>query len=343
MTRISVGLAALLALSVTMFTANASDGAPEPTSRISGYALFDYEYVVGSADEDTEGVFGAKVRRVYLTYDYALRPNYKARVRVETNHGVNVQTGPDKSVVGLLVKDAYMQWDVTSDWAKSIKPSLVLGIQSTPSFGHVEEGAWRYRSLEKTHLDLRRIASSRDLGVGVKGKLGDSGVSYQFMVGNDTTKAETNREKRFYGSVAYRKSNVVGEAYGHTRQGVGDESEFVAKALAGYDTGESAGYVSAFSRTVSDIGSVRGSDQDSTGVSAFGRHALSDKVDLVARADIFDPDADVEDDAKTLLILGAAYRPSRQVAFIPNVLIEMPESSDEDPEVLARVTVHYRF
>ena len=316
MTRISVGLAALLALSVTMFTANASDGAPEPTSRISGYALFDYEYVVGSADEDTEGVFGAKVRRVYLTYDYA---------------------------VGLLVKDAYMQWDVTSDWAKSIKPSLVLGIQSTPSFGHVEEGAWRYRSLEKTHLDLRRIASSRDLGVGVKGKLGDSGVSYQFMVGNDTTKAETNREKRFYGSVAYRKSNVVGEAYGHTRQGVGDESEFVAKALAGYDTGESAGYVSAFSRTVSDIGSVRGSDQDSTGVSAFGRHALSDKVDLVARADIFDPDADVEDDAKTLLILGAAYRPSRQVAFIPNVLIEMPESSDEDPEVLARVTVHYRF
>ena len=280
---------------------------------------------------------------MYLTYDYAAKPNYKARVRIETNDGVNFLTAPEKSKVGVLVKDAYMQWAITADWAKSLKPSLIFGIQSTPSWGHVEEAAWKYRSIEKTQLDLRKIASSRDLGIGVKGALSDSGVSYQFLVGNDTTKAETNKEKRFYGSVAYRNSDLVGEVYGHLRQGSGDESEVTGKAVVGYDNGEYAGYVSAFSRMTSDVGDVAGADQTSTGVSAFGRYALLDDVELVFRGDIYDPDSDVEDDAKTLAIVAAAYRPIPQVAFMPNVWIEIPENSDDNSEVLGRLTVHYKF
>ncbi len=321
----------------------AADEPPKPTSKMSGYSLFDYSYVLDSEDEDAKEVFGAKIRRVYLAYDYALKPNYKARVRVETNDGVNLLTAPEKSKVGLLVKDAYMQWDITADWAKAIRPSLVFGIQGTPAFGNLEEKAWKYRSIEKTHLDLRKIASSRDMGIGAKGKLGDSGVAYQLLVGNDTTKAETNKEKRVYGVVSYKKSGVLGEVYAHLRQRPGDESEFAGKVFGGYDGGDYAAHVSAFSRTKSDIGSVAGADQSSIGVSVFGRYAVSDDVEVVARGDFYDGDTDKDNDAKTLLILGAAYRPIAQVAFMPNVLIETPEDSDKASEIAARLTVHYKF
>lgn len=334
---------ALVAFITAPLVTMAADDAPKPTSKLSGYTLFDYSYVLDSENEDAKEVFGAKIRRVYLTYDYALKPNYKARVRIETNDGVNLLTAPEKSKVGLLVKDAYMQWNITGDWAKSLKPSLVFGIQSTPSWGHVEEAAWKYRSIEKTQMDLRKIVSSRDMGIGVKGALSDTGVTYQFLVGNDTTKAETDKDKKLYGSVAYRKSGVLGEVYGHLRQRPGDESELVGKVVGGYDGGEYAAYASAFSRTQSDVGGVAGADVSTIGVSVFGRYAVSDEVEIVARGDFYDPDTDGDNDAKTLLILGAAYRPIGQVAFMPNVLIETPEDSDKASEIAARLTVHYKF
>ncbi|MBT3271420.1 hypothetical protein HN371_30050 [Candidatus Poribacteria bacterium] len=343
MRRALLRFAALLVFIGAPLFAMAADDAPQPTNKMSGYTLFDYSYVVDSENEDAKEVFGAKIRRVYLTYDYALKPNYKARVRVETNDSVNLLTSPDSSKVGLLVKDAYMQWNITADWAKSLKPALVFGIQSTPSWGHVEEAAWKYRSIEKTQMDLRKIVSSRDMGIGVKGALSDTGVTYQFLVGNDTTKAETDKDKKLYGSVAYRKSGVVGELYGHLRQRPGDESEFVGKVVGGYDDGDFAGFVSAFSRTQSDVGSVAGADVSTIGLSVFGRYAVSEEVEVVARGDFFDPDTDGDNDAKTLLILGAAYRPIGQVAFMPNVLIETPEDSDKASEIAARLTVHYKF
>jgi hypothetical protein len=341
MRRLSFGLSALLALAAVPWAAG--NDAPTPTSKLGGQAMFDYSYQVDSEDEAAKGVFGGKVRRVYLTYDYAMKPNYKARVRLETNDGVNLLKDGDSSVVGLLVKDAYMQWDITADWAEAIKPSLVFGIQGTPAFGHLEEGAWKYRSVEKTHLDLRKIVSSRDMGVGAKGKFGDSGIAYRVLIGNDTTKAETNEEKRYYGVVSYAKSGFGAEAYSHMRQRAGDEGEVAAKGLAGYDNGEYAAYVSAFSRMKSDVGGVAGADVTSVGVSAFGRYAVSDEVELIARHDFYDPDTDAEDDATMLVILGAAYRPIPQVAFIPNVRVEIPEDSDVASDVVARVTVHYKF
>jgi|SaaInl4_135m_RNA_FD_contig_31_1216454_length_1286_multi_4_in_0_out_0_2 hypothetical protein len=343
MRRLSIGLAALLALSSAGQIASAAEDAPKPTSKLSGYSLFDYSYVADSADEDAKEVFGATVRRVYLTYDYALKPNYKARFRVETNDGVNFLTAPEKSKVGLLVKDAYMQWDITAEWAEAIKPSLVFGIQGTPAFGHLEEKAWKYRSLEKTHLDLRKIASSRDMGIGAKGKVGDSGIAYQLLVGNDTTNAETNKDKRVYGVVSYKKDGVLGEVYGHLRQRPGDESEFTGKVFGGYDGGDYAAHVSAFSRTKSDIGSVAGDDLSSIGVSAFGRYVVAEDVELVARGDFYDGNTDKENDAKTLLLVALAYRPIPQVAFMPNVRIEMPEDSDTASDIVGRLTVHYKF
>lgn len=337
----------------------AGDDAPKPTNKLSGYTLFDYSYVADSEDEAAKEVFGAKIRRLYFTYDYTLKPNYKARFRVETNDGVELlkpkavskaegsgdaaDLDPGQSVVGLLVKDAYMQWDVTADWAESIKPSLLFGIQSTPTWGHLEEKAWKYRSLEKVHMDLRKIASSRDMGIGAKGKLSDSGVAYQFLVGNDTTKAETNKEKRVYGVVSYKKSGVLGELYGHLRQRPGDESEFTGKVFGGYDGGDYAAHVSAFSRTKSDVAGVAGADVSSVGVSVFGRYAVSDEVELVARGDFYDADTDTENDAKTLLILAVAYRPIPQVAFMPNLWVETPEDSDKASDVVGRLTIHYKF
>jgi len=331
-----------------------------PTTKISGYGYLDYFNDVRSTDPKKEGLNGFQIRRLYFTYDYALKPHYKARFRLETNDGTllllpkavsgakidkGALAGVDAnaSVVGVFVKDAYLQYDLTHDALKAIHPSVIVGIQSTPAFGGIEEEvAWKYRSLEKTILDWQGIVSSRDLGLSVKGYLdAKKEVGYWVLVGNDTTKPETNKHKRFYGLLSYQGKKLLAELYGDLSQQPNDKNRTTAKGLLGYQVGPLSFSGVVFNRWSQNARPSAPTTQQTRGVSLFGRYTASEQVEAVGRVDRFDPDTEKEKDATTLIIAGVAYHPIKEVDFIPNVRIEKPQ--EKDATVTLRTTIHYRF
>ena len=333
-----------------------------PVSKFSGYAFVDYFNNLKATDAKSVGLNGFQMRRIYFTYDYAVKPNYKARFRIEANDGSllllpsaisGARFDKDRitglnlsaSVFSVFVKDAYVQWDITSKALERLHPSVIVGIQPTPAYGGIEEEiAWRYRSLEKTILDRDKIVASRDLGFGLKGAFDkDKRLGYWLLVGNDTTSPELNKQKRFYGLVSYQGNLVLGELYGDVRQQKDAKNETVVKGLIGVQQGAFALTGVVFDRWKKNARQNDPTTLASSGASLFGRYAISKTVEAVVRGDWFDPDTAVEEDASLFAVIGLAYHPIKDVDFIPNVVIEQPEKSGSDPTVVARLTAHFRF
>ncbi|MBM3215294.1 hypothetical protein FJZ36_10320 [Candidatus Poribacteria bacterium] len=346
----SVGVIAALVLSVATLSASAEDAAP--TSKVSGYGYLDYFNNVAHPDPDSEGLDGFRMRRLYLTYDYSNGAAYKARVRLESNDGSlflqpdavsGAKSNPDKSLPSVFVKDAYLQWKIESAAVASIHPSIIAGIQPTPAFSGIEEDAWKYRALEKTPLDLRGIASSRDMGISIRGDLdkalGVKGFGYWLMVGNDSTKPETNKQQRFYGLATYQRRGLAAEAFADWRQRPNDGSQNTVKVTGGYGTERAGLYATLFQQWARVDASAP--SHRASGVSVFGRYAISKAIELVGRGDVFDPDRDANDDARTLILGGVAYRPFAQLHVIPNVVVERDGS--DDPAATARLTFWFQF
>ena len=132
--------------------------------KFSGLAFGDLYVVAANHDAALEGENGLWFRRVYFTYDRKLSDEFDMRFRLEMN-----SSGDFKSSAKLepFVKDMWVRY-------KRGGTSVYLGMSSTPTWGRVE-GFWGYRDVEKTPLDLHKYTGSRDVGVAVKGALGDAG------------------------------------------------------------------------------------------------------------------------------------------------------------------------
>ena len=158
---------ALLCLIVISF-ANAQD---DSGGKISGQMFGDYFYnilrdstisdIPNTALSGKKDLNGFQFRRIYFTYDYKISDKFSTRFRLESQ----TQAGVDNTLFVVFIKDAYLQWKEVFDGI-----NLIFGIQPPPTYT-VSESVWKYRSLEKTIMDLSKISSSRDFGISLKGKL----------------------------------------------------------------------------------------------------------------------------------------------------------------------------
>src|SRR4030066_1889330 len=170
--------------------------------KISGEAFIDYFYNILRDSSNSKlpntalkGVrdFNAfEFRRVTLNYDYNFSSIFQSRVRFEAN-----QSAATGSSVTPYIKDLSLKWKNIFDGS-----DLIFGIQPPPSF-EVSESYWQFRSLEKTIMDLRNIASSRDMGISLKGKMDAGGfIGYWITFANNSNLGpETDRYKRAYAHV----------------------------------------------------------------------------------------------------------------------------------------------
>src|SRR5439155_15024940 len=133
----------------------------------------------------TKDLNGTQLRRIYFQLDNDLSIRYATRFRLEADSRALTSDGK----VGVYVKNAYLQ-------AKSVLPrsDFYFGMINTPTWENSEE-FWQYRSIEKTIADFRGLASSSDIGVGLKGYADpDHHLGYSGMIGTGTgQKPETDR------------------------------------------------------------------------------------------------------------------------------------------------------
>ena len=311
--------------------------------KISGYIFGDYFYEFSHPDSATAALDrnGFQLRRAYFTYDRDLSAKFSVRFRLEMNSpdllflqgfGASVQLTP-------YVKHAYLRWNDVIPRSR-----FTFGLIPTPTFNLSEE-VWGYRSVEKTIMDLRRIAPSADLGVTLEGKLMESGVlNYQIFAGNGTgTRSEIDRNKRAYANVPIKIQGAYFLVPYYDYEGGSDgTSKNTMAFFGGVQKPKYHGGVEVFRKT-SHKALANDADRTEEGISVFGAAKVAEKVKFFGRYDIYDPNSDADDDGNSLIIAGLDFILDKNVSIIPNFRMETYQAADTDPNTFGVVTFFFKF
>jgi len=331
--------------------------------KISGYMFGDYFYNVmrdttiddlsNSALSGQKDINGFQFRRIYFTYDYKISDKFSTRLRLESQTVVGVQN----TLFLTFIKDAYLQWKEIFDGS-----SLIFGIQPPPTFT-VSESIWGYRSLERTIMDLRKVASSRDFGISLKGKLVSSGkVNYWIMYGNGSVfESEGDKFKRAYAHLDFLPTdNFRITVYGDYRfkpkktysNVLYNNDALLTSLLLGYKEKNNFSlgletFLQSNSNDVSSNSTV--SNRNGLGISAFGSYSFTETLAGILRYDYFDPNisGDFKGDSRNFFVAGMEIKLHDKVSIIPNLEFETYETPVNglsiDPSLTARITFYYEF
>jgi hypothetical protein len=275
------------------------------------------------------------------------------------------------------VKDAWLRW-------KNILSGsdLYFGIQATSAY-EISEGIWGYRSLEKTIMDLRGIASSRVLGIALRGKLDEEGMfGYWLTIANansgtqpkDLGQTLRNGDKYNLYSlhVAFKPAKeVLLTLYGDFRptypvpdpastalpRATESNGTFTGALFASYKNGSDFALgAEAFTQQTSHAyadPTVANSLKTLSriGVSLFGWYNFSDALGVVVRYDYFDPktgsNVAEQGDSRSYILAGLTFKPAKNVQVIPNLQVEtyesIPNGRSIDAAVTGRVTFAFSY
>jgi len=184
-------------LAVAALLATSNEAAAE--SKLSGNTFGDYYWFAANHDAATQDQNGLWMRRVYLTYDMNKSDNVSLRFRLESGSPGVGGTGKMEP----FAKDAYLKWTPGGGGR-----TWYIGLSGAPTFTGVEE-AWGYRHVEKTPVDLYKLGSTRDFGIGVKHKLSER-ADIHLMIGNgNSTGAENNKGKKYMASAGLALTDEI--------------------------------------------------------------------------------------------------------------------------------------
>ena len=312
-------------------------------TKISVEAFGDYYWVAQHDDEEIEDRNGFWFRRIYLTFDQRLSESISARLRFEAS-----QPGDFASAATLdpIVKDAWVRW--------SPGPALqvVAGIAPTPAFSSLEE-FWGYRAVEKTPLDLQRMADSRDFGIALQGRVGSGErIRYHAMFGNGSgTGTETDQGKKIAllaGADPFPGATV--EVYADRDDRPGETDRVTAQIFAGWrrDTHRIGVMYARQNRELGD-----GTEIDLDIASAFAVLTLRPRLAALLRVDrMFDPNPEADripylrldpSASSTLVIAGVDIGVHEHLSLIPNIEWVTYDGEAVDDGLFPRITFHFRY
>jgi hypothetical protein len=317
----------------------------ESGGKFHGYAFGDYYYFVEDHNPDLVDQRGFWFRRIYLTYDYTINKQFSSRLRLEMSNEFDFAS---EVAISPFVKDAWLKYKFSNQ-------QIIFGISPTPTFQIIEK-IWHYRSVEKTPLDLQRMASSRDFGIAGKGMFDDGGMfRYYLMFSNGSSnKQEIDKGKSGLLSLAMFVSDFVIEIYGDYADNEGDENWYTLQGFVGYNAKK-------LKIGLQYAGQTR-QQHETTDIklqvlSFFITGDISDQVNLLGRVDrMFEPNPQgnkinylpFDPTASSLLvILGVDYHPIKEVKLIPNIeyitYSENKAGVTPTNDLVARLTFFWAF
>jgi hypothetical protein len=330
-----------------------------PRGKISGYAFGDvfwnaggdprHAYSAAGADSGranldasgrpiTRDLDGVQIRRVYFQLDNDLSIRVSTRFRLEADSRSLTSDGR----IGVFVKSAWVL-------AKSVYPrtDASFGLIDTPTFSTTEE-LWGYRAVERTLADFRGIASSSDLGVGLRGFAdADHRLGYWLVLGNGSgQRPEDNRDKRAYLAVPVHVGDLRLEPYADYENGPSGTDRATYKLMAAYEPPHAVLGVEAL-----DCVNHRatGGNVEPAGLSAFARWSRDPAFGAFARVDLWRPDRRAANRVDSRLwIAGLDWQPMKDVHVMPNFELQeyLARGAAVAPpwhDLQARITLYYRY
>jgi len=337
--------------------------------RISGYMFGDYFYnaardtginsLPNAANGGEKDFHGLQFRRIYCAYDYKISEVFSTRFRLAYEPGS--YTSDDK--LGVFIKDAYIKWADIFEGS-----DLIVGIQPT-SIWQISEEVWGNRFLEQTIMDLRKLASSRDFAISLKGRFDSEGVfKYWIMVGNNSSsKPELDKYKRFYfhfqltpirqlTATLYAdlkmKPDIEDPTSISNTPATVSNNDLVYALFIGYKeknkyTFGLEGFLNQGQNGMISNGSLK--DKTGMGISVFASYNFINELGLVGRYDYYDPNTDpgIKGDSRNWFIFSLNFQPDEKVTFSPNVVVEtyesLPNGRSIDASITPRITFFYTF
>jgi len=318
----------------------------ESGGKFCGYMFGDYYYFFKDHKTELNDQRGIWFRRIYFTYDYKINSSFSTRLRLEMSNEFNFEEA--KTMIP-FVKDAWFKYKFSNQ-------SLIIGISPTPTFQLIQK-IWGYRSVEKTPLDLQRMASSRDFGLALKGKFDEKGkFMYHLMFSNGSSnKQEIDKGKSGLFALAfYPVKEFVIEVYGEYADHAGNTDWYTLQVFLGYKSKTiRAGILYADQTRQSEDAD----DKKMRVASFFIVGEVSERFSLFGRVDRnFDPNPEGEKIAfipfdptasNIFFVGGVDWHPVKQVRFMPNVEIVKYDENDEGvtpvTDVIGRITFFWGF
>lgn len=337
-----------LAMTVSIPTAWAQDHTSIPGS-FSGSVYSDYYWIAQNHDKSIVNENGFWFRRIYFTYNRDITSNFSTRLRLEMDSDGSFSNQGIKMTP--VVKDAYLKW-------KKEGHEIIAGISGTPTWGMVED-VWRYRSIEKSPLDLYGMGSSRDLGLSFKGSLLPEGsLNYHFMLGNGNSNRanEINPGKKWMLSLGYNLTeSLLVEVYGDYDDRNGDNDRYTIQVFGAYET-ETFSFGALFARQTRQNVALSG-DMDVQLASVFSHFDIAGRTRGYLRLDrAFEGVPGTDDNdylpilssvPSTFLTTGVDYSLGEDIHLIPNVEMviygEDAHGITPDTDIIPRMTLYYRF
>ncbi|MTI89062.1 MAG: hypothetical protein FH748_13980 [Balneolaceae bacterium] len=319
---------------------------------INGNVFADYYWVTQNHDNTLEDKHGFQFRRIYVTYNQEIDESFSTRFRITMGSAGLYASSNSKMIPS--VKDAYLKW-------KNGNHQILMGISSTPTWGHVSEKAWGYRAVEKTVMDLYGLGSSRDFGISAKGQLDDDGnVNYHVMIGNGHSNYgnEINKGKKIMASLAFNVTdNLRLQVYGDWNDKSGDIDWYTFQGFGAYQADDFT--LGALYAVQSRESMIVGGDasQSYSVVSVFSRFTLQDETKGYLRFDhAFEgiPGTEtnkylpINSEASSSIIMGGVdFKLGTNVHLMPNIKTVIYGEDDmgntPNTDVMPRLTLNYKF
>jgi len=303
------------------------------TGAINGRAYFDLSQ---GLSDDVSSRLTHDFRRVYFTYNMQMSDGIAGRFRTDVKQDTDGK-------YRLFIKHVY------ADWQASDLVSLRVGMMGTPMYGDIEE-VWAYRGVEMTMQDYFKIRSSADLGLMASFTLSDM-IALNVMLSNGNGYSEPDDDS--FGK-AYEIQGVftpidgllVTAHYGlNGFDGDGDpltegdmENTTTMDFSVGYE-GENYAIGGSYTSQSNYLFTLA---QDGSGFWGFGRYTLQGSpLTLLGTWMNWDPDTSMDDDTRTLLMVGLDYSAGKGLSIIPN--FHQTRTGTADPTTMFRITFNWKW
>lgn len=274
--------------------------------KMSGLVFTHYEYVLSNylADGTTaQSQNSFDVGRVYLNAEAKFTPKIKGFVQYE----VNLLTR-DATANSVYLKQGLLE---ISDIYPDAK--IMLGLIPSSWRGY-EEGIWKHRFVSKILDDIEGFFGATDRGVRLSGKIPH--VAYDLAIINgEATKANETKASKYKDYTAkvaispFKEGPLEGlkiNAYLH--DGAYDQDLPRDRVLAGLSYESKKFNLMGTSYNAKSRATPASAEAKGEGFSVHGVYNLTDQAWVFARFDQWDPDKNVNDDARSRVFGGVGYK-----------------------------------
>jgi len=291
-------------------------------------------------DGETEAM-GFEVARGYFTFGHQFTPTISGKFNVDI---YSSDKSSDANGAGLKIKAAYLEYSGILPDAK-----LQAGVIKN-YFGTIYD--WSYLTIEKAPEDLNGITTSADAGVALAGYIPSGFGEYQLGVYNG------GGYKKYNGNIDVNPAFVANVRFipisGVTLGGSMHFSQYeiATDTLGGTENKNDmkiAGVLRGAYGPAELWGEYLMRKQDETQSSCIMVMPVvtfANRFQILGRYDIWDPNADVDDDGYNLMVVGANYFLSKNT---PSTQIQVnweratPELADAEPTDNFSVQLRWEF